>query len=186
MPSIRHVFLSLSTCCLLAACTVPSMAGDFTLTSPDMRDGGSLPEQQVSNVFGCSGANRSPTLEWSGAPADTKSFAVSLYDLDAPTGSGFWHWVMFNIPAQVHKLGAGVTADKGAPQGAIQSRADAGVPAYVGACPPAGEKHRYIFTVTALKVEKLPLDNSASGALIGFMANANALGKATIKVTYGR
>ncbi|OLP47838.1 hypothetical protein BJF91_03965 [Allorhizobium taibaishanense] len=162
------------------------MAGGFTLTSPDAKDGGTLSEQQVSNVFGCTGGNRSPALEWSGAPADTKSFVVSLYDMDAPTGSGFWHWVMFDIPADVHKLDVGITADKGAPQGAIQSRADAGVPAYLGACPPPGQKHRYVFTVTALKVDKLPLDSSASGALIGFMGNANALAKATITTTYGR
>jgi Raf kinase inhibitor-like YbhB/YbcL family protein len=186
MPSIRHAVIAFSTGCLLAISADPSTAGDFTLTSPDVKDGGTLGEQQVSNIFGCTGGNHSPALEWSGAPTDTKSFVVSLYDMDAPTGSGFWHWVMFNIPADVRKLDGGISADKGAPKGAIQSRADAGVPAYLGACPPSGQKHRYIFTVTALKIDKLPLDSSASGALIGFMSNANALAKATITTTYGR
>jgi len=161
-------------------------AADFTLSSPDIRDGGTLGEAQVANAFGCTGGNVSPQLSWSNAPEGTKSFVVSAYDPDAPTGSGFWHWVMFNIPASVTGLERGVTPDKGAPDGAVQSRADAGFTSYIGACPPAGETHRYIFTVTALSVDKLDLDQNASGALIGFMTNANALAKATISVTYGR
>ncbi len=177
---------------LVLATAVASLSGfaaqaaDFTLSSADIRDGGTLAEAQVANAFGCAGGNLSPQLSWSDAPEGTKSFVVSAYDPDAPTGSGFWHWVMFNIPASVTGLEGGVTPDKGAPDGAVQSRADAGFASYLGACPPAGETHRYIFTVTALSVDKLDLDQNASGALIGFMTNANALAKATITVTYGR
>ncbi|RYC17752.1 YbhB/YbcL family Raf kinase inhibitor-like protein [Ciceribacter ferrooxidans] len=177
---------------LVLATAIASLSGfaaraaDFTLSSADIRDGGALAEAQVANAFGCTGGNVSPQLSWSNAPEGTKSFVVSAYDPDAPTGSGFWHWAMFNIPASVTGLERGITPDKGAPEGAVQSRADAGFASYLGACPPAGETHRYIFTVTALSVDKLDLDQNASGALIGFMTNANALAKAAITVTYGR
>jgi Raf kinase inhibitor-like YbhB/YbcL family protein len=163
-----------------------AQAADFSLSSPDMRDGGGLPAAQVANTFGCSGENLSPALAWSNAPEGTKSFAVSLYDPDAPTGSGFWHWVMFNIPANVTALPAGISPESGAPHGAIQSRADAGYPGFLGVCPPEGQTHTYVFTVTALNTDKLDLDSSASGALIGFMTNAHALAKASISVRYGR
>jgi len=177
---------------LVLATAIASLSGftasaaDFTLSSADIRDGGTLGDAQVANAFGCTGGNISPQLSWSNAPEGTKSFVVSAYDPDAPTGSGFWHWAMFNIPASVSGLGGGITPDKGAPEGAVQSRADAGFASYLGACPPTGETHRYIFTVTALSVGKLDLDQNASGALIGFMTNANALAKAAITVTYGR
>ncbi len=165
----------------------PSLAADFKLTSATLEDGGTLPEAQVANIFGCAGGNISPDLSWSGAPEGTKSFALSVYDPDAPTGSGFWHWVMFNIPANVTHLDEGITAEVGAPAGAVQSKADVGNPAYFGACPPPGDKpHHYIYTVTALGVDKLDLTPDTSGALIGFMVNANALGKASMTLTYGR
>ncbi len=164
-----------------------ALASDFKLTSETLVDGGTLPDAQVANGFGCSGGNISPDLSWSGAPKGTKSFALSVFDPDAPTGSGFWHWVMFNIPANVTHLDKGITAEAGAPEGAIQSKADVGMPAYFGACPPPGaDPHRYVYTLTALGVEKLDLTSDTSGALIGFMVNANALGKASMTVTYGR
>lgn len=171
---------------LTAVSSLPSSAAEFTLSSPDIADGGKLAQAQVANTFGCAGGNVSPALSWSNAPAGTKSFVVTAYDPDAPTGSGFWHWAMFNIPADVTELKSGITPDRGAPTGAIQSRADAGFSSYLGACPPQGQTHRYIFTVTALSVDKLDLDGNASGALIGFMTNANALAKASITVQYGR
>jgi Raf kinase inhibitor-like YbhB/YbcL family protein len=170
----------------LAVLATQAQAAEFTLSSPDLRDGGVLPEAQVANSFGCSGQNISPALSWSNVPEGTKSFAVSLYDPDAPTGSGFWHWVMFNIPAEVTALEAGITPEAGAPDGAVQSRADAGYPGFLGACPPEGQTHTYVFTVKALDTDKLDLDTSASGALIGFMTNAHALAKASITVRYGR
>src|SRR4029077_8760028 len=135
------------------------------------------------------GKNISPVLSWSDAPKGTKSFALSIYDPDAPTGSGYWHWVVFNIPADVTSLpeGAGDPKTDAAPKGAIQSRTDFGTPGYGGPCPPKGDKpHRYFFTVHALKVEKIDADANASGALVGFMLNANKLGRATLSGTYGR
>ncbi len=180
----RHALTAtVLTLTLLAA---QAQAGDFSLSSPDLKDGGMLAEAQVANTFGCSGQNLSPAFEWSNVPEGTKSFAVSLYDPDAPTGSGFWHWVMFNIPADVTALQAGISPESGAPQGAVQSRADAGYPGFLGACPPEGQTHTYVFTVTALNTPALDLDASASGALIGFMTNAHALAKASISVRYGR
>jgi Raf kinase inhibitor-like YbhB/YbcL family protein len=170
----------------LTVLTTQAQAADFSLSSPEMHDGGVLPAAQIANSFGCGGENLSPALAWSNVPEGTKSFAVSLYDPDAPTGSGFWHWVMFNIPANVTALPAGISPEAGAPEGAVQSRADAGYPGFLGACPPEGQTHTYVFTVTALDTDKLDLDSSASGALIGFMTNAHALAKASISVRYGR
>ncbi len=162
-------------------------AGGFTLKSPDLS--GQLTMDQVYNGFGCSGKNISPELVWSGAPKGTKSFAVTLYDPDAPTGSGWWHWIVFNIPASVHRLpaGAGDPAKGLLPKGAVQSRTDFGKPGFGGACPPAGDRaHRYIFTVYALDVEKLPLDEKSPPALVGFMLEKHAIAKASLISYYGR
>lgn len=161
----------------------------FELSSSDVTAGGTVPDKQVFNGFGCTGGNVSPALAWKDAPADTKSFALTMYDPDAPTGSGWWHWVVFNIPATASELksNAGVPKARLAPKGAIQSMTDFGTTGYGGPCPPQGDKpHRYIFTLFALKLDKLPLDRKASGALVGFYLNANALAKATLEATYGR
>lgn len=166
--------------------TGSGQAADFIVSSPDLVDGGTLKAEQVANTFGCGGDNVSPALRWSNAPEGTKSFVVSLYDPDAPTGSGFWHWVMFDIPSDTTALPSGITATEGAPRGAIQSRADAGYPGFLGACPPEGQTHRYVLTVTALDVETLGLDADASGALIGFMTGAHAIATASVTVRYGR
>jgi hypothetical protein len=141
-------------------------AADFEATSPTFVDGKFLPAAHVLEGFGCHGGNRSPAIAWSGAPPGTKSFAVTLYDPDAPTGSGWWHWTVFNIPAAVASLpeGAGSPTGPGLPDGAIQGRTDFGAPGFGGACPPEGDPpHHYVLTVWALKVEKLPLDASAGG-----------------------
>ncbi len=116
-------------------------AQSLTLTSPDIAPGATIAKEQVANVFGCTGGNVSPALSWSGAPAGTKSFALSVYDPDAPTGSGFWHWVVFNIPPDVTSLPKNAGDPKGAeaPKGAVQSRTDFGVPGYGGPCPPQGD-----------------------------------------------
>jgi len=165
-------------------------AGPFTLVSTEVRHKGVIADEQVFNSFGCKGRNISPSLSWHNAPAGTKSFAITVYDPDAPTGSGWWHWVMFDIPANVTSLpkNAGDPAKGQAPAGAIQSRTDFGQPGYGGPCPPPGDRpHRYIFTVHALKVEKLQgADANASGAMIGFMINANQIAKAALQATYGR
>ncbi len=173
-----------------AALTIGQTAADeFTVTSRDFKPGGRLSEAQVFKGFGCTGGNLSPDLSWKNAPAGTKSFAVSVYDPDAPTGSGWWHWLIFNIPAGVTHLPAGAgDPSKGlAPAGSVQSQTDFGSAGYGGACPPPGDKpHRYVFTVFALKAEKLDLPATASGAMIGFNLNANALARATVTALYGR
>lgn len=176
---------------LLAA--QPALAADkFTLSSPDIAHSAKIADKHVFKGFGCDGGNVSPALVWKGAPAGTKSFAITAYDPDAPTGSGWWHWVVFNIPANVTSLpqGAGDAAGGKLPAGAVQSRTDFGGPGYGGPCPPQGpslkKPHRYIFTVHALKVEKLDLQPDASGALVGYMINANSLGKASFTGLYGR
>lgn len=172
-----------------AFCTTALAAGSFALTSHEIKHKDTIAEAQVYNAFGCSGGNISPSLAWSNAPAGTKSFAITVYDPDAPTGSGWWHWVLFNIPGNVTSLpaSAGDLASGKAPAGAVQSRTDFGKPGYGGPCPPAGDRpHRYVFTVYALKTAKLEADENASAAMIGFMLNANQIGKASIQATYGR
>lgn len=158
----------------------------FKLSSNDLKDGGRLPEAQVFNGMGYTGGNRSPHLAWEGAPEGTQSFVVTLYDPDAPTGSGWWHWVVVNIPATVQELAAGAGSGGNLPAGALQTRTDFGAAGYGGAAPPPGPAHHYIFTVHALKVPRLDLDAQASAAMVGFMAHMNGLAKATLTVTYGK
>ena len=161
----------------------------FTLTSPDIADGGSIAQSFEFDGFGCSGKNQSPVLRWSGAPEGTKGFAVNVYDPDAPTGSGFWHWYVIDLPASVSELPANAGAKGGAhlPAGARQIRNDYGQYAWGGMCPPPGDKpHRYIFTVHALSVERIDVPDDAPAALAGFMVNANTLAKASFTATYGR
>ncbi len=148
-----------------------------------------MPKSFEFNSFGCSGENKSPALKWSGAPKDTKSFAVTMYDPDAPTGSGWWHWVVINIPADVTELpsNAGAANSTTLPQGAMQGRTDFGAAAWGGTCPPQGDKpHRYIFTVYALKTDKIEVPADATAALIGYNIHGNMLGKASFTATYGR
>jgi len=178
------------SCAALAMLSGAALAaGTFALESPQVKPNSTIAEAQVFKGFGCEGGNVSPALSWSNAPAGTKSFALTVYDPDAPTGSGWWHWVMFNIPANVTSLplGVGNPASGQTPKGAVQSKTDFGKPGYGGPCPPKGDKpHRYIFTVYALKVDKIDADENASGALVGFMLNANKLDKASFTATYGR
>lgn len=160
-----------------------AFAGDFTLTSPDVAAHHQVPDKHFLNGFGCTGGNVSPALDWKKAPAGTKSFAVTAYDPDAPTGSGWWHWVVFNLPANTTSLpqGAGDPASGKLSKSAVQGRTDFGKPGWGGPCPPKGDKpHRFIFTVFALKTEKIDLDENASAALVGFMLNSNTIAKATL------
>jgi len=182
---MRSTVVALS---ILAGASAAHAAG-FTLTSPTIKPGSMLTEAQVFKGFGCEGKNTSPALKWSGAPSGTKSYAVTVYDPDAPTGSGWWHWVVYNIPASATELpeGAGGTDGKGLPAGAAQGRTDFGSAGFGGACPPKGDKpHRYIFTVYALKTDKIDVPADATAALVGFMINANKLGKASFEAKYGR
>ena len=177
-----------ATTLLLGAAGAAQSAG-FSLSSPSIKPGSTLTEAQVFKGFGCEGKNISPALKWSGAPKDTKCFALTVYDPDAPTGSGCWHWVVYNIPASATELpeGAGAADGKAMPAGAVQGRTDFGTAGFGGACPPPGDKpHRYIFTVHALKTEKIDAPADASAALVGFMINANRIGKASFEAKYGR
>lgn len=163
----------------------------FEVSSADIKDGQTLAAAQVFNGFGCSGGNVAPQISWKNEPKGAKSFAVTIYDPDAPTGSGWWHWVVYDIPASFNGLPAGASAAADAkvklPDGAKQGRNDYGTRDFGGACPPVGDKpHRYIVTVHALKVEKLGVPDDASAALIGYMLNANSLGKARLTGKYGR
>jgi Raf kinase inhibitor-like YbhB/YbcL family protein len=166
-------------------------AASLKLSSPDLTAGGTVKDEQVLNTFGCTGQNISPALSWSGAPSGTKSFALTVYDPDAPTGSGWWHWVVFNIPANVTSLpkGAGDMKSKLMPKGAIQSRTDFGSDGYGGPCPPTGDKpHHYQIMVFAVDVDKLPdaKNDQASVALVGFDLHFHTLAKATLIGTDGR
>lgn len=174
---------------VLSAVSVCSSAAAFKLSSPEIKANGSIPQSFEFNGFGCSGLNKSPALKWSGAPQDTKSFAVTVYDPDAPTGSGWWHWMVINIPANVQELAAGAGDAHGTslPAGAVQARIDYGFAAWGGTCPPKGDKpHRYIFTVYALKTDKLEVPEDATAALTGYMIKGNAIGKASFTARYGR
>ncbi len=173
----------------MLACPLWAAAAPFTISSPDFVADGLLRDEQVFNGFGCTGKNVSPALQWQGVPAGTQSLAVTVYDPDAPTGSGWWHWQVLNLPAGQTGLASNAGAAGGAalPAGASQGRSDYGSNAFGGACPPQGDKpHRYIFTVYALKVPKLDLPADASAALTGYMIHANVLGQASVTARYGR
>lgn len=164
-------------------------AAEFTLTSSDFKAGDTLANAQVANSFGCAGGNVSPALSWVNAPKDARSFVLMVYDPDAPTGSGFWHWVVLNIPATVTSLPRGIAADDKTrlPAGAIQSRTDVGVPGFLGACPPQGDKpHRYQFTLYALDVASLPLTADTTPAVVGFNVHFHTLAKAQLQAIYSR
>ncbi|EGE58972.1 putative phosphatidylethanolamine-binding protein [Rhizobium etli CNPAF512] len=181
--------MRLITAALLAASVFGATAAqaEMKLTSKDLTSGKTMADAQVFNSFGCTGKNISPELTWSGAPEGTKSFAVMVYDPDAPTGSGWWHWSVFNIPADASKIATGASGDKKLPAGAVEGHTDFGTSGYGGACPPVGDApHHYQFTVYALSVDKLPLPETAPGAMVGYYVRANTLDKASIEVTYGR
>ena len=192
--AVSIICLSLSAIGANAACGRYSRCIEgqaITLTSPDIKGGVAIANEQVFKGFGCTGDNVSPALDWYGMPQGTKSFAVTMYDPDAPTGSGWWHWVVYNLPASTRSLpkNAGDPSKKLLPEGAIQSRTDFGAPGYGGPCPPPGDKpHHYHITVFALDVDKLPdaKDAQASAALVGFDLHFHTLAKATLTGIYGR
>lgn len=161
----------------------------MSLTSPDVPSKGTVPDEQVFSGFGCTGKNISPALMWKGAPKGTKSFALTVYDPDAPTGSGFWHWLVVNIPASTNSLpkDAGDAKANLLPAGALQTRTDFGAPGYGGPCPPKGDKpHHYWFTIFATDVDKFDgVTADASGAFVGFNLHFHTLAKAKFVATYG-
>jgi len=164
-------------------------ADTLTLSSQDIADGEFMAKTQEFNGFGCSGSDVSPHLKWSGAPKGTKSFAITAYDPDAPTGSGWWHWQVVNIPSNVMELsaGSGNTKKELTPEGSMQIVNDFGSRGFGGACPPPGHGvHHYRFTVHALSVDKLSLPEDASGALAGYMINSKTIESSTIESLYKR
>jgi Raf kinase inhibitor-like YbhB/YbcL family protein len=207
------VLLAAATAALLAGCSgsMPAMtppaltkpASSFTLSSPDIAEGSTIASKFVLNGFGCKGENVSPALVWANPPAGTKSYAVQVYDPDAPTGSGFWHWGVYNIPGSVTSLaqGAGNSLSRlpGGASGGMTDFHDTGATGangnWGGPCPPVGDKpHRYIFTVFALGVDNLHaaagIPKTGTAALHGFVLNKGLgdqlLGKASFTATYGR
>lgn len=156
---------------------------EFDVTSTEFENGAELPTPQVSGIFGAGGDDRSPQLRWSGFPEGTKSFAITVYDPMAPTGSGFWHWAVADIPADVTSLesGAGDDAGSGLPEPAWQLKNDAGLTRYLGAAPPAGHgKHTYFIGVHALDVESLGIDHTATPAFMAFNMSGHTLARAVL------
>ncbi|TDP01250.1 YbhB/YbcL family Raf kinase inhibitor-like protein [Marinomonas balearica] len=186
-----NITLNLKQLCVISTLCVSQLnwAGELTLTSKDISDGEFMTKAQEFNGFGCSGDDLSPQLTWSGIPDGTKSFAITAYDPDAPTGSGWWHWQIINIPLDVQELiqGAGTPNSQFTPEGSVQTANDYGVHGFGGACPPQGHGvHHYRFTLHALSVEKIDLPENASGALTGYMINANTIATSTIESLYKR
>ncbi|WP_435263188.1 YbhB/YbcL family Raf kinase inhibitor-like protein [Tenacibaculum sp. nBUS_03] len=172
---------------LLTLSTASFSQNTFTLTSQDL--GGESTKKEEFNGFGCVGKNQSPQLSWKNAPEGTKSFAVTMYDPDAPTGSGWWHWLVFDIPSSTNELvsGAGNLKLKLTPKGVVQSVTDYGVGGYGGPCPPEGHgTHQYIITVYALKTESLGLTENTNPAVVGYYLWNNSLAKASIITYYKR
>ncbi len=162
-----------------------SPASDFVLSSPDFTDGGTMHRRQVNDR--CGGEDISPALEWRNPPAGTESFALLMHDPDAPQADGFWHWIVYDIPATVSALpaGAGNVRKKLMPTGAIQGRSDFGAVGYGGPCPPPGKPHSYYFRVYALPVARLNVPPDATATIIASYADASALGRAQLVARYG-
>lgn len=175
---LKYLFSALTVASVLSA--GEARAEDFSVTSPDVTAGAAISAAQYWNNFGCTGANERPALNWTGAPEGTKSFAVTLYDQDAPTGSGFWHWVIYDIPANM----SGVDAASD-PEGAVEGKTDLGAPGFFGPCPPIGRKHTYTYTVHALDIAKLDVPENATAALTGFFLYQHTLATAKLPVIAG-
>jgi hypothetical protein len=175
------LFAFLATILLATSAHAAESVVSLALASPDFKDGDTLDNKFVFNGFGCTGDNVAPALTWSGAPIDTKYFALTMYDPDAPTGSGWWHWVVINIPADTKELYRATL-----PEGAIETRTDYNTLGYGGPCPPVGDKpHRYIFRLVALK-DKIPLEADVPAAMAGFYINSLKIAESTLTATYGR
>ena len=192
---MRHLTVGAAFIAALAALSSTAIAADkpaprFELSSPDAQLKTGMPVIYVANAFGCTGGNTSPPLAWRNPPAGTKSFVLTLFDRDErSTPSGWWHWVVYDLPASVLQLplGAGAEHNAALPAGALQGRTDLGTAAYHGPCPAEGDPpHRYVFTLYALSVAKLPVAAQASGAMVTSTAQDSLLGKATFVAHYGR
>ncbi|MEW6079977.1 MAG: YbhB/YbcL family Raf kinase inhibitor-like protein [Thermodesulfobacteriota bacterium] len=184
---MKNIILLTAAAGILILLAGNGSAQDFVLSSKEMKK--QLTEDQVYSGFGCTGKNISPSLSWAGAPTETKSFAITVFDPDARKGRGWWHWLIFNIPAGIQELSAdaGNMEKNLVPEGCVQSVTDFGKPGFGGACPPIGEiPHRYIFTVYALAVEKLDLNENASPRKVESALEKHALSRAALMSYYGR
>jgi len=161
---------------------IPAGASHFEVTSPDLQNEHAFSQTEIANIFGCNGGNQAPRLHWSGAPAGTESYAVTMFDPDAPTGSGFWHWLTWDIPPTDTSLDATAL-----PAGAVAGTNDAGLTGYLGPCPPPGDRtHRYQLTVFALDVPSLNLPPSVRAAVVGFTMRTHILGFARLIGTFSQ
>ena len=180
----------LATAGIITAQVKPTVHSHFVLSSSDARLAAHVPEEYTANVFGCTGGNTSPALQWSGAPAGTQSFVVTMFDPDVhDTGSGWWHWVVYDLPANATSLAKGAGAEHSSvlPSGTQQGRTDLGNDAYHGPCPDKGDPpHHYTFTIYALNVAKLDVPPESSGAMVTSTAKEHLLGKAVFIAHYGR
>lgn len=159
----------------------------FTLYSPDIYDNKQIREEQVFDGFDCDGQNLSPKLVWKNIPEGTKSFAITMYNKDAKTGSGWWHWVIYNIPNDTNSIEDNASRNKKfMPKGSIEGVNDYGEYGYGGVCPPIGVKQKFIITIYALNIEKIDLPKKASAAMIGLYLNDYKIGTATISAFYKR
>ncbi|WP_426512170.1 YbhB/YbcL family Raf kinase inhibitor-like protein [Dactylosporangium sp. McL0621] len=160
---------------------IPDGAARFAVASPDVRDGGKFPADMFANAFGCAGTNARPRLRWSSPPDGTRSLAVTMYDPDAPTGSGFWHWLAWDLPAGTRTL------DAAEPAGTVDGTGDAGAPGYLGPCPPAGDVgHHYEITVYALDTPSLALPASTPPAVAAFTMGPHVIAYGRLTVTARR
>ncbi|MCL1466749.1 YbhB/YbcL family Raf kinase inhibitor-like protein [Argonema galeatum] len=184
----KKLIISTLVAVALAISGLLAAASPFTLRSAQFSEGKNLPLSMVYRGYGCTGNNISPELTWSGEPAGTKSYAITFFDPDASTGVGWWHWTIFNIPGNVHKLAAnaGKPGTNLAPSGSKQGYTDYGNSEYGGPCPPAGDSHGYVFTIYALNVNSLPIGSEATGAMLNVSMKEHILAKATLKGRYGR
>jgi Raf kinase inhibitor-like YbhB/YbcL family protein len=188
-PALKRAVAAIAPLCMawLACGAAPAAAqGMFTVTSSDLRDGASVGNAQVYNQDECKGANASPQLSWRNAPAGTKSFAVTVFDLDAP-GPGWWHWAVADIPNTIESLPPNASASGYLKRiGAIEARNDYGDVGYGGPCPPPGKPHRYVVTVFALNTADLRLGPARHALMFDHEINTSVLAKAHITVTYRR
>jgi Raf kinase inhibitor-like YbhB/YbcL family protein len=181
--------MRLAACPLLLGLAVvaPALAeSPFALSSPDIRPGAKIADKFAFDRD-CAGRNISPALSWHGAPAGTKGYVLTVYDQDAPTGSGFCHWMMYDIPASVTSLPEGAGTPGKQPGGAMMTPSDYGTEGYGGPCPPVGARpHRYIFTIYAVKTEKLDVPQNPTPAEVGQVTHFAMIGKASFTASYGR
>lgn len=178
-------YLTLATAITLAVAVAAKVA-KLSLSSPSVIEGGIVPNAHIHNGYGYHGENKSPQLSWRDAPSGTKSYAVTVHDPDAPHAGGWWHWLVFDIPASVDGLPEDAGSGRGLPNGTIQSLTDFKTTGYGGPCPPPGKPHHYVFTVYALKVAKLGVSASDAPAVVDEAIRRNAIGHASITAKFGK